>query len=280
MIEGIKSVLVAITEEGRKEETFALGYALSLAQQANAHLTVQAAASRFSIPYSMLDDFGRDLISTENRRIAALAERFAGKAKDEAAFAGVVCAVESPQLHYNELLERFLGHARVHDLSILDAESETIDIDRGLIETALFESGRPVLIVPPEHHGFSGRRVVVAWDGSASASRAVAGAMPFLRSAEVVEIVSVVGEKDLSKSVPGAELAPHLARHGINVSVTTTVLGAKEDVAGAIQREAAGFKAGLVVSGAYRHSRLREWLLGGVTQSMLKRSRLPLLLSH
>lgn len=280
MIEGIRSVLVAVTEEGRKEETFALSYGLSLARQANAHLTVQAAASRFSIPYSMLNDFGRDLISTENRRIAALAERFAGKAKDEADFAGVVSSVESPQLRYNELIERFLGHARVHDLAILDAESETIDMDRALIETALFESGRPVLVVPSDHHSFAGQRIIVAWDGSASAARAVAGAMPFLRAAEAVEIVSIVGEKDLSGSVPGADLAPHLARHGIDVSVTTTALGAKEDVAGAIQREAAGFKAGLVVSGAYRHSRLREWLLGGVTQSMLKKSRIPLLMSH
>lgn len=280
MIEGIKSILVAITEEGRKEETVALGYGLSLARQANAHLTVQAAASRFHIPYSMLDDFSRDLISTENRRIAALAERFAGKAKDEADFAGVVCTVESPQLHYADLIERFLGHARVHDLAILDGEAGAIDGDRGLIESALFESGRPVLIVPPEQHSFSGQRIVIAWDGSANAARAVAGAMPILRAAEAVEIVSVVGEKDLSKSVPGADLAPHLARHGINVSVTTTSVGAKEDVAGAIQREAAGFKAGLVVIGAYRHSRLRQWLLGGVTQSLLKASRVPLLMSH
>lgn len=280
MIEGIKSVLVAVTEEGRKEETFALSYGLSLARQTNAHLTVQAAASRFHIPYSMLDDFSRDLISSENRRIAALAERFAGQAKGEADFAGVVCTVESPQLHYSDLIERFLGHARVHDLSVLDGESEAIDGDRGLIESALFESGRPVLIVPPEHHSFSGRRIVIAWDGSASASRAVAGAMPFLRAAEAVEIVSVVGEKDLSSSVPGADLAPHLARHGIDVSVTTTALGAKEDAAGALQREATSFKAGLIVSGAYRHSRLRQWLLGGVTQSLLKASRVPLLLSH
>lgn len=280
MIEGIKSVLVAVTEEGRKEETFALGYALSLARQANAHLTVQAAASRFSIPYSMLNDFGRNIISSENRRIAGLAQRLAKKAKEEAEFAGVASAVESPQLPYDELIERFLGHARVHDLAILDAESETIDIDRGLIEAALFESGRPVLIVPSEHEVFTGRRIVIAWDGSASAARAVAGAMPFLRAAEAVEIVSIVGEKDLSASVPGADLAPHLSRHGVNVSVTTTALGAKEDVAGAIQREAVGFTAGLVVSGAYRHSRLREWLLGGATQSMLKKSRIPLLMSH
>jgi nucleotide-binding universal stress UspA family protein len=280
MLEGIKSVLVAVTEEGRDEEGFALSYALSLAKQASAHLTVQAAASRFSIPYSMINDFGHEIIATENRRIAGLAETLAVKAKAEADLAGVVCAVESPQLHYNSLVLRFLDHARVHDLSVLDAESVALDVDRGLIEAALFESGRPVLVVPPGRPSFSAPRILIAWDGSAAAARATADALPFLRAAEAVEILSVVGEKDLSTSVPGADLAPHLTRHGVNASVRIAALPKKGDVAEAIQNAAAEFGAGLVVSGGYRHSRLREWLLGGVTQSLLKNGRIPLLMCH
>lgn len=280
MLNGIKSVLVAITEEGRHEEGFALSYALSLAQQANAHLTVQAAASRFSIPYSMVGDFGQQIISTENRRIAALAEELAVKAKVDADLAGVVCAVESPQLDYSNLTLRFLDHARVHDLSILDAERATVDMDRGLIESALFESGRPVIIVPPGRPSFSANRIVIAWDGSASATRATADALPFLRAAEAVEILSIVGEKDLSTSVPGADLAPHLSRHGVNVSVRTIPVLEKGNVADTIQHAAAEFRAGLLVSGAYRHSRLRQWLLGGVTQSLLKNGHMPLLMCH
>lgn len=281
MLEGIKSVLVAVTEEGREEEEgFALSYALSLARQANAHLTVQAAASRFSIPYSMINDFGHEIIATENRRIAGLAQALAAKAKAEADMAGVVCAVESPQLHYNSLVLRFLDHARVHDLSVLDAESVTLDVDRGLIETALFESGRPVIVVPQGRPTFHASRIVIAWDGSAAAARATADALPFLRAAEAVEIVSVIGEKDLSTSVPGADLAPHLIRHGVNASVRIVTLPKNGHVAEAIQNAASEFGAGLVVCGGYRHSRLREWLLGGVTQSLLKNARLPLLMCH
>ena len=280
MVEGIKSVLVTITEEGREEDVSALDYGLSLAREANAHLTIQAAAGRFHVPYSMLDDFSQRIISAENRRIAALAEHLAETAKAEADFAGVVCAVESPQLYYSELLDRFLAHARVHDLSILDAEPSRMEADWGLIEAGLFESGRPVIIVPPGRTRFECRHVVIAWDGSASATRAVAGAMPFLKAAEAVEILPVLGEKDLSASVPGAALAPHLARHGINVTVTNTAVGSNETVAAAIQREAAGFETSLIVSGAYRHSRLREWFLGGVTRSMLEHCRLPILMSH
>lgn len=72
MLTGIKSVFVAITEEGLKETHAALAYALSLAKAANAHLTVEAAARRYAIPYSAVADFGRALMSSENRRIAKL----------------------------------------------------------------------------------------------------------------------------------------------------------------------------------------------------------------
>lgn len=280
MIEGIKSVLVAVTEEGEVEETVAVSYGLSLARQANAHLTVQAAANRFSVPYSMLDDFSGAIVATENKRIAALAEKLASDAKFAADLAGVVSTVESPQLVYNSLLQRFLAYARVNDLSILDAETATLNVDRGLIETALFDSGRPVLVVPPGHASFSGARIVIAWDGGASAARAVADALPLLRAAEAVEIVSVTGEKDLADAVPGVELGPHLSRHGVDVSVKTVPLGKGRDVAQALQDEAQEFGADLLVSGGYRHSRLREWLLGGVTQSLLKNGKVPLFMCH
>lgn len=280
MIEGIKSILVAVTEEGQTEENLAVGYGLSLARQTNAHLTVQAAASRFSVPYSMIDDFSGAIVASENRRIAGLAQKLASDARFAANLAGVVSTVESPQLIYSSLLQRFLDHARVNDLSILDAEPTTLAIDRGLIETALFESGRPVLVVPPGHPSFSGETIVIAWDGGASAARAVADALPFLRAAKAVEIVSVTGEKDLSNAVPGVELAPHLSRHGVHVTVKTVPLGKGRDVATALQDEAAELGAGFIVSGGYRHSRLREWLLGGVTQSLLKNSKVPLFMCH
>ncbi|QEL27181.1 universal stress protein (plasmid) [Bosea sp. F3-2] len=280
MIDGIKNVLVTITEEGREEQTSALGFGLTLAHEANAHLTVQAAAARFHVPYSMINDFSQRLVSAENRRIASLAEHFAQTAKAEAEFSGVVCTIESPQLYSSGLIERFLSHARVNDIAILDAEPSRMEIDRDLIEAGLFDSGRPVLIVPPGRSTFLCRRVIVAWDGSASAARAVAGAMPFLKAAEAAEIVSVVGEKDLSKTAAGTDLAPNLSRHGINVSVSNTSVGPTEDVATAIQRAATGFEASMIVCGAYRRSRLREWLLGGVTESMLNNCRLPILMTH
>lgn len=280
MIEGVKSVLVTIPQEGRDEDAAAFGYGLSLARQSDAHLTVQAPAGRFHIPYTALNAFAQKIVSAENRRVAALAEHFADVAKAEADFAGVVCTVESPQLYYQDLLNRFIAQARVHDIAVLNAEPAATQMYWDLIEVCLFSSGRPVLIVPPGRNDCACERIIIAWDGSANASRAVADAMPLLKSAKAVAIVSVMGEKDLSTSVSGTDLAPHLARHGIDVTVSDTTVGLKETVADAIQREAVEFRASMIVSGAFRHSRLREWILGGVTRSLLESCSLPLVMSH
>ncbi|SIR39631.1 Universal stress protein family protein [Bosea sp. TND4EK4] len=280
MIDGIKSVLVTLAQEGRDDDGSAFQYGLSLARKAGAHLTVQAPAGRFHVPYTLITGLAQSIVSAENRRIAALAERVAELAKAEADFAGVVCTVESPQLYYQELLDRFIAQARVHDITVLNAEPSPTETYWDLIEVCLFGSGRPVLVVPKNRSEFACERVVVAWDGSATASRAVAAALPLLKAAEEVVIVSVSGEKDLSNSIPSSDLAPHLVHHGISVTVSDTTLGSRETVAAAIEREAVGFQASLIVSGAYRHSRLRESVLGGVTRSLLASCSLPLVMSH
>jgi len=279
MTPSIRSVFTAYTEEGQEEVSAALGYALSLAQQAGAHLTIQAAAMRYAVPASLVGDFGMAFVNRENNRITAMAERFAQIAKTSAALAGVNSTIETPELVYSELSDRLISLARVHDLSVIDQEQDAAERDRGLIESALFDSGRPVIIVPPGSETFSAKRLLIAWDGSATAARTVAEARPFLPGAEV-EILSVSGEKDLSRFVPGAELAPHLARHGAAVTVRNVALSGDSSVAGVIRQAAADFGADLMVCGAYKHSRLREWLLGGVTHSLLKSTPLPLLMSR
>lgn len=279
MAPSIKSVFTAYTEEGQGEHDTALSYALSLAEQAGAHLTIQAAAMRYAVPASFVGDFGTAFVNAENRRISELAERFAERAKTNTGLAGVTSTIETPQLIYADLADRLVSEARVHDLSVLDIEKDAAERDRGLIEAALFDSGRPVIIVPPGSETFAAGRILIAWDGSAGAARAVAEARPFLKGAEV-EILSVTGEKDLSRLVAGAELAPHLARHGASVTVRNVAVPSGSDVAETIRQAATDFRADLIVCGAYKHSRLREWLIGGVTQSLLKSTSLPLLMSR
>jgi nucleotide-binding universal stress UspA family protein len=279
MLKALKSVLVGVTEEGKEEPSSALAYGLSLARQAEAHVTVQAASLKLVLTHAFVSSYAAGLVAAENRRIRTLAEAVAERSRGEAEAAGVACTVESPQHGYADLLGAFVAQARVHDLSVLDAEPSALDVDRGLIEAVLFDSGRPLLVVPPGHAAFAARRVLVAWDGSARAARALGDALPVLRAAEAVELVSVMGEKDLSRLVPGAEAAPHLAHHGVNVTLVN-LAAEGGDVAEALRRHAVRSAADLLVMGAFQRSRLREWVLGGVTQSMLKASPVPLLMSH
>jgi nucleotide-binding universal stress UspA family protein len=279
MLSSIKSVLVGLTEEGGDEASSALGYGLSLASAAAAYLTVQATSVKLVVPSASISDVAAELVATENGRLRTLAAAVADRARGDAQAAGVTCAADSPHLTYAGLVDAFVGQARVHDLSVLDAEQSPVDIDRGLIEAVLFKSGRPLIIVPPARERFTGRRIMVAWDGSAVAARAVADALPWLRAADAVEVVSVVGEKDIARSVQGAELAPHLARHGVPVAVKILPVS-PNGVAETLRSQAGLFRADLMVMGAFRHSRLREWVLGGVTRTLLSDGPLPLFMSH
>ena len=276
---GIRDILVGLTEEGRGDETAsALGIGRSLAGMAGAHLTVQSAARRLTMVGGSGWGFVNDLIAHENRRLSARARAIAERAVTDATLEGVSCSIEASALAYPELVGRLTARARLADLTILDAEAREVDLDRDVIDGVLFGSGRPLLVVPPGGDTFSARRIVIAWDGSAQAARAANDALPFLRAAEAVEIVSVVGEKELSTSVAGAEFAPHLARHGVNVSVTNVPVDG--DAAETLRRQAGLLGAEMLVIGAYRHSRLKEWFLGGVTHALLTRSPVPLFLAH
>lgn len=279
-MQDIKSILIGITEEGDPQETSstALAYGLSLAQKAQAHLTIQAASLRLVLTSPMISDFAVALVAEENRRLHALAETVAERARGNAAAAGVTCTTQVPFLEYPSLVASFKAQARVHDLTILDAEPSSLVMDRGLIEAMILDTGRPLLVVPPGVERFEARRVIIAWDGSAKAARAVHDALPFLKEAEEVHILCVTGEKDLSDTLLGADLAPALARHGIK-AVVHQIPAVEGDAAEALRRCAVEMRAEMIVMGAYVHSRLREMLFGGVTQSLLRAPPAPLFMA-
>ena len=279
MVQNLKSVLICVTQESSDEDaSSALGYGLSLAQQAGAHATVQAASVKLVVTSAWMS-LAAPLIHAENRHLKTLAEAVAENAKADAAAAGVVCSAETLQLSFPELLASFTALARIHDVTVLDAEPGNLKPDRTLIETLLTKSGRPLIVVPPGQDAFRGRRILIAWDGSAKAARAVADALPLLRAAEAVEVVSVSGEKELPDTITGADIAPHLSRHDVAVSVRN-VAAPQGDVAAALRNQVAASRADMIVMGGYVHSRLREMVFGGVTQSLLKESPVPLFMAH
>lgn len=280
MFQNIKSILIGLTKEhGPDEVSSAVEYGLSLAEQAGAHVTVQAASVKLVLGVAGTSRLLAGLVAAENKRLQTLAEAAARTAQADAALGGVICTTETPHLRYTELLAAFSRQARLHDLTIVDAESGAFDVDRGLIEALLINSGRPLLVVPPGRDAFSCRRIVLAWDGSAKAARAAADALPFLQAAENVDVVSITGEKALPDTIMGADIAPHLSRHGVKVTVHC-LAATRGDVAQALRDAAARFEAEMIVMGGYVHSRLRQLMLGGVTQSLLRQSPASLLMSY
>ena len=147
-------------------------------------------------------------------------------------------------------------------------------------EGVLFNSGRPVIFVPYiQKGGLKLDRVMICWDGSRAATRAIADAMPFLKKAKQVEIVMVASKKAKDDEIPGVDLAQHLARHGLKIDVKR-ITATETDVGSTILSYAADSSADMIVMGGYGHSRLREFILGGVTRGLLESMTVPVLMSH
>lgn len=201
---------------------------------------------------------------------------------------------------FNRLLERFDRFRMPHGVRRLDVftgtvgqalidEARTADLfvatrpygdpadDNHLEVTVLFGSGRACLFVPPKGlapKGFGA--VVVAWNGSREATRAVAEAMPFLKQASQVIVTTVTegGEAEF-----GGDIARHLSRHGISAVFGTVDVGAVGP-GGALLEEARRVGANLLVMGGYGHSRFREWALGGATRHVLEHADIPVLMAR
>jgi nucleotide-binding universal stress UspA family protein len=170
--------------------------------------------------------------------------------------------------------------ARTFDLSVVGQAEPKSMRDDLMIEGSLFDSGRPVLVVPYiQRAGLKLDRVMVCWDGSRNAARAINDAMPFLSRAKAVDVVTISAGKDKSGEIKGVDIAQHLARHGLNVELRRINAG-DVDVANVILSDAADRDADFIVMGGYGHSRLREFVLGGATRGILSSMTVPTLMSH
>lgn len=150
-----------------------------------------------------------------------------------------------------------------------------------LFEAVLFESGRSVLVVPPNHRPADAiRRVLVCWRNTREAARAVAEAMPFLEKATKITILVVDPEKKADNTgEPTADIAKHISRYGAPVEVSIAQSQGR-DVSEVILEQARKASADLIVMGGYGHSRAREWIIGGATRNTLTTSEFPVLMAH
>lgn len=168
--------------------------------------------------------------------------------------------------------------ARLRDMSIVQLPPNAIG-QRRLAEALIFGSGRPVLVVPDvADTSWSSEHVAVSWDGSQVATRAVHDAMDLLVRAKTVTLLTALDDKKLEDGVV-VGLISYLDRHGVKAS-HSDVHSYGIPIGKALQTSALDHGAGMLVIGAFGHSRIREFVLGGATRSVLDQPLLPVLLSH
>lgn len=275
----IKSVLLGLVCEEHAPSEQVFTYALDFVAHFKAHLTIGFCVPKIEISVSLPVTAVRGLVAGANSEREGLAKSIADKHLAAARLAGVTASARLMHAAYPTARDQIVRVARVNDLTIVQRSAGALSLEKDLAEECLFNSGRPILAVPPDWtRSFALKRLVVAWDGSAHAARAVGDAMLLLAAAEQVVVVSVSSDRAEKTRIPGAEIAEHLSRHCR--TVTLKDIAAKDgDVAGAIAEQCEADGADLLIMGGYGHNRFREMLLGGVTQSMLSHGPVPVFMS-
>jgi nucleotide-binding universal stress UspA family protein len=279
-----KDILLALTTYPKPTPVSALDEAIAVAVALGARISAIACEVKIRASGNILGDALLDvpaLVAAEAKKSSINAEAllvaFQGAAEKRGIFQDRILE----QCLTSEVPDLLIEYARLRDLTIVPLP-EGDSVDRWYAESIIFGSGRPTLIVPHARKRtaeFALDTVVVAWDFSRPAARAVADALPILEKSKRVCVVTVTNEKNIDTTRSGPELAKHLARHGVDVVLDTTD-AAGRGIGGALESYVTSRNADLLVMGAYGHSRIRDFILGGATKSMLSRPPLPIFLSH
>jgi len=270
-----KDILVVL--EGNPE---AVAFALSFARRFSADVTAVCAKGDFVIDAVASAQTRYDFILAGRPQASETALRSLGEFGAAARQAGVVA--HTPALDELEAAEIWdaARFARCFDLILLEQRDPRRSRPGGAsIASLLAESGRPVLATPFIHKGpASFDRVLVAWDASASAARALANAMPILKQAGAVEIATVTPPQAGEAPPHGASVLRHLSRHGI--AATFRTIPSEIDAGNMLLSHVADSGADLLVAGGYGHSRFSETILGGVTRTLLESMTIPVFMAH
>jgi nucleotide-binding universal stress UspA family protein len=254
-------------------------WAAALAAQAGAHLAAVTATQHHNVSNVMGASLVSNVVGDQNRKLTAAATERAEALRAAARAAGVDADVATLSATYPDIRAALVAKARLYDVVVADAAPDASSMARELLTDMIFHSARPIIIVPQSVNAPDLDHVVLGWDGTAPAARALADAMPLLRAARSVDVVNVRGDKELSEIAKAAALVPHLLRHGIGAQACEIRLNGG-DAGQTLLHHAVSTHAGLLVMGAYAHSRFRQMVFGGVTSALLKDCPVPLLMSH
>ena len=278
----IKDITVYL--DGTNADEIRIQSAVSLCERFDAHLTglyinlmpeMIIANADVGFPVAIATEMENEAIRLGDEREAGLAARLDALAP--------LTELRRYDIFRSQVAEVIASRTRASDLMVMTQPhgEMTPETDPVVVEAALFGSGRGVFIAPPAGAPKSSyRNILLGWRDTREAARAVSEAMPFLGAAEqvVLAMVDEDGAPAQQGVEPAADIARHLDRHGVPVEVRH--LSKWDRTADGLLNEAKAIDADLVVVGAYGHSRLREWALGGTTRDLLASSAIPLLMAH
>ena len=271
--------LFCILEASEEASKTALEQALALARGYNAKASVLVAGPQADRPFSLFAATAGGIVNSENEKVRARAEALAADAR------GALANIRAGEIELS--LETFPGlvrtmkkHSLCNDVTVLDRPGGAMGRSEVIFEEMLFGSAYPVFVAMPDRKPVEKvGKIVLAWDGSIHAVRALAATLALFEGFTEADVAVVKGEKDLSDSVPAARIAAHIERHGAKAKVVELNVE-KGGAAATIDGHAHKAGADLIVMGGFGRSRLREFVLGGVTRELSQNARTPLLLAH
>ncbi|MBL8902417.1 MAG: universal stress protein [Rhizobiales bacterium] len=281
-----KTIMVLLNDSSRTEQL--LDAASALARQFDAHLvglyilpTAKIYADVGLVATPMVFEGYRDLFKS---KLAEVRKKFEARAKQD----GLKAEWRTVNSIFPEIAESAIAHSRSAELVVTSQIDYGPDgsIEQDFVVRLVMESGRPVLIIPrkgsfaPRGEGIA-EKAIVGINGTKESTRAMFDALPLLRLVKETRLVWVdpYKESEAAGSVPGAEEAAVLARHGIK-AVAEPMMTDGYNAGEALLMRASDLGADLLVMGAYAHSRMREFVFGGATRHVLEHMTIPVLMSH
>lgn len=273
----IKSVLIPLTETGSLGSILHTG--MLLARPFDAYVEGAYVRAEPSVVLAS-DDTGATtpaLIESFEREDAARAERLQAKFREEMSGSGMPEA----RWRWREITPEGAGlggHGRMFDMIVVGRPGRAADSpSMTTLETALFDTGRVILIAPPNVPETLGERIVIAWNGSSETARTIAFGLPLLAAARAVTVVTV--DTGFVPGPSGRDVAEYLGRAGIPAEAVDVAAG-RRGPGEAMLEEAHRHGADLLVKGGYTRSRLRQAIFGGATSHILANAELPVLMAH
>lgn len=277
-----RTILVSLNEIGRLSETVAA--AVSLARETGAHVSglyvVPAVQVYPSVGFEaapQVFEGNRSFFRDNGQRVKVAFEEAMRRENLPHDFHQI--DARTPLI-----ADEVLAAGRVVDLVVVSATNpdEITGVERDFVEQVVMGLGRPVIVLPFRGDAtLSLNEIVIGWDGGREAARATFDALPLLKKADKVRVVRIDPQKDpsLRGNVAGADLAETLSRHGVKAEAQGYPTDGLDE-GQALMRCAEDAGAGLIVMGAYGHSRLAEFIFGGATRFVLTRMARPVLMSH